>query len=170
MDVSVPLFVKMLSFDRHLKERCGQDIVVGVIYQGNFRKSLDIKNELFIDVATHAPESMGGMQLRFVAVDLSANGDLEKSIAEKGMNVLYLAPVRTFDVCRLTELSRARRWMAWTGVPEYVRLGIAPGFGIKGGKPCVLVHPAGSRAESTGFSSQLPNLATLFGVDEGTLP
>ena len=46
--IQFPLFLKILVFDRNLKERVGDEIVVGIIYQRKFKRSLKTKDE-FVD-------------------------------------------------------------------------------------------------------------------------
>jgi hypothetical protein len=50
-----------------------------------------------------------------------------------------------------------------TGVPDYVRRGVAVGIGVVQDKPQVLINLAAARAEGSDFDASLLRIATILG-------
>jgi hypothetical protein len=79
----------------------------------------------------------------------------------------------------IVAISRARKITTITGVPEFVKKGIALGLTLRAERPLVLVHLPAARAEGADFNSQLLKLARVLfpeaadvaaGVSRGTGP
>ena len=162
VNVQFPLFLKILTFDRHLKTRVGGEIVIGIVYQRKFRTSLNVKDE-FVNVAgTSSIKTIDGIPIRCVPIEIDDETDLANAVSKNRVNLLYVTPVRAVDVEVITAVSRAKQVMTFTGVPDYVESGLSIGIGIKGEKPLIIVNLAAAKAEGTDFSSQLLKLAKII--------
>jgi iron complex outermembrane receptor protein len=60
------------------------------------------------------------------------------------------------------DVSRAKKIMTLTGVPDYVELGLSVAIGIKGRKPQITINLPAAKAEGINFSSQLLKLAKVI--------
>ena len=89
--------------------------------------------------------------------------NLRVAISRNKVNILYIAPLRTLELNRITRLSRARKLMTLTGVPHYVKSGLAVGIGVRGKNPRIIINLPAARAEGSNFSSQLLRLAKVIG-------
>jgi hypothetical protein len=159
--VQIPLFLKILTFDRKLKTRVGDEIVIGVVYQRKFRKSLNVK-ERFVDMMDESSiTKVEDIPIRQVSIDIDKT-DLAGAVSRNNIDILYVAPLRALGVKRITGVSRAKRILTLTGVPDYVESGLAVGIGIKGEKPRVIINSPAAKAEGADFSSQLLKLAKVI--------
>lgn len=162
VEMQFELLTKILIFDRSLKKRAGQEIVIGLAYQSLYRESLSVKDE-FLGMAEKVPDlRIDGLPVRFVAIELKSGARLEDLLAANKIGVLYVAPLRAYDVEAIAEATHALKIMSLTGVPEYARKGLAVGFDSVGGRPKILINLGGAKAEGCDFSSQLLNLATVI--------
>jgi hypothetical protein len=153
------ILLKTLTFDRNLKARCGNGIVLGVLYQSRFRQSVNVKDELVTIANESSYEFLDAYRIRVVPIDLSSEAGLEEQISASGVNTLYVAPLRAIDLATISAVTQKNKVLTLTGVPEYVDIGLSIGVGIKGDRPTLVINQRASKAEGADLDSQLLKLA-----------
>lgn len=162
VEVQVPLFLKLLHFERQLQSRAaGDTLVIGVVYQQHFRVSLEAKDEF---AAAVEAASTGGPR-RCAPLDLDSEKDLARALAASQARVLYLCPLRAADLNKIALIARDRRVLTLTGVPDYLDAGVAVGIDNKGGKPLILINLPAVRAAGGDFSSRLLSLKMVKTIE-----
>lgn len=162
-----PLFLKILSYDRHLEEQAPEEIVIGVVYQDRFRESRSAKDE-FMGVAQSLPipNEINGIPVRCVPIKIENAEDLAQAMQRQHAHVLYVTPLRAIELSAISSISQAQGATTLTGVPEYVQAGLAVGIDLKKDrKPSILINLAASKAEGAQFSAQLLKLVKV--ISEG---
>ncbi len=160
----IPLFLKILSYDKSLVAQ--QDsIVVGVLYQDRYRTSLVTKNQA-LDVLDRF-SSVSGHPLSSVPVSLDDVALLGSKLAMKGITVLYVTPLRSFDLTKITDVSRSKHMVTLTGVPQYLNSGLSVSLDSRGGKPNIIINLDASLTEGARFHSQLLKLAKIISSHDG---
>jgi YfiR/HmsC-like len=168
--VQVPILVKILNFDRKLPERAGGRLVVGVLYQGRYRTSANVADEVCRSFKDLAPAAFGGLESlerSCVAIDLDATPALDSALKRRQIQVLYVSPLRAFPLGDVIAATRAAQITTLTGVPRYVETGLAIGVDMKGERPEILVNLAASRAEGADLTAHLLKLARVVGDEAG---
>ncbi|HPG38559.1 MAG TPA: YfiR family protein [bacterium] len=154
------LFFKILTFDRNLRQRAGSELVFCVVYQAKFLSSYNIKSEV-VEEFENVIAGMNDYNLKIMTVDLESE-NLEKAVIDKKIDILYIAPIRAFDLQKILQISRKYYILTTTGVPEYVQAGVTAGVTIKDNKPLILVNISSAKKENIDFSSQLLKLARIY--------
>lgn len=160
-NVQFALLQKMLAFDRNLKARAGEEIVIGILYQSNFRSSLNFKDELAAVVKKSEPDQLLNLPIRHVVIELVENLNLAEQAARHNLDIFYLAPVRAVDLKAITAVSHSRKILTFTGVPAYVEGGLTAGVGTKGDAPRIIINLPAAKAEGIEFNAQLLKLAKI---------
>ena len=161
VEVQVPLLAKVLTFDRKLASRPDEQLVLGVLYQGKYRTSANVAEEVREAVRRLPPDVVGGRRVRSVAIDLDRTPDLGAALAKHQVAVLYVSPLRAADLRHVTSVSRSAGVTTVTGVPTYVETGLAIGIGVKGEHPEIVINLPASRAEGADLNAQLLKLARI---------
>ncbi|MCI0688013.1 MAG: YfiR family protein [Sporichthyaceae bacterium] len=161
VQVQVPLLLKILPFDRNLQVRSGGRVVVGILYQGRYRISAGIADEVHRAIAELPATATGGLSPRSVLIDLDITPDLGPALRRLEVNVLYVSPLRAVDLATVAAVTRTGQITSLTGVPRYVEIGLAVGLDMKGERPQIVVNLGASRAEGADFSAQLLKLARV---------
>jgi len=156
------LFVKILSYDRRLPESAGKDVVLGVLVQRHFRASLEAADELMAGVAALGEPSASEPRLHAVLVEIDDGAAIGGRLDELGVEVLYVTPLRAVAVAEIVAAARSRGVRTLTGVPDYVRQGLAIGLAVRGDRPEILVNLAAARGEGAVLSSQLLGMARVL--------
>ena len=160
--LQIPLFLKILTFDRNLKARVGDEIVIGIVYQKKFRTSLNVKDEFANTMEELAVKSLKDIPIRSVSIDIDDQPDLARAISRDPIDILYITPLRAMEIRTIAAISRAKQVITLTGVPDYVESGIAVGLGIKDNKPQIIINLQAAKAEGADFNSQLLSLSKVI--------
>lgn len=161
VNVQFPLFLKILTFDRNLKERVGDEIVIAIFYQGKFKRSLNVRDQL-VKVTDESPiKEIEDIPIRYVSIDISEKTDLAKALSKNKVDILYITPLRALRIKTITNVSRAKKIMTLASVPDYVESGLSVGIGIKGEKPLIIINLPAAKAEGVNFDSELLKLAKV---------
>ena len=158
----IPLFMKILSFDRNLKSRVGSEIVIGVVYQSKFRSSYNTQTEFIGLMLDPSFRKVENLPVRCVSLDLDEDSNFDSTLVNESVDMLYISPLRTIEMKDLIAHTREKHLLTFTGVPEYVENGITVGIGTKGEKPEVLINLTAAKTEGVDFNSQLLKLAKII--------
>lgn len=159
--VQLPLFVKLLSFNRNLAAQPSGPIVMGVLYQRKFRASANVADEVR-RAAGRLTVADNGAMLRVIAVDLDETPDLGSALNRLHLTVLYVSPLRAVDLESVAAATRKARILTLTGVPRYVAAGISIGIDLKGNRPDIVINLPAAKAEGADLDAQLLKLARVI--------
>ncbi|MHB8093483.1 MAG: YfiR/HmsC family protein [Candidatus Aminicenantales bacterium] len=162
------IFIKVLLFDRTYERRTEDGLVVAVLYQEEFRRSFLAKEEFAAAAADWVDQSSGDVSFRSVFIDVDRAGALSESLAAAGADILYVAPLRSFDVGLIARTACDMRLPAYTGVPEYLSSGLAVSLDLQDNKPRILINLKAAKEMGAEFSSQILILARIIGGAEGS--
>lgn len=162
MNVQVPLLLKILTFNRTQQPKTGGEVVIGIVYQGKFRTSLNVKDEFMKEIGSPPSAKLYPYPMRCLPIDLGNAGDLIGTLGEVNVDILYVTPLRAVAMETITAVSRAKKIITMTGVPEYVESGLAVGIDAKAGKPLIVINVTAAKVEGSEFSSQLLKLSKVI--------
>ncbi len=166
MAVSVPkqldFFLKVLTFDRLLPRHDGDNINIAVLFQDDFARSLETRNEFARACKAYTNLQIAGIPLRVVYISWQGLEKLAAVLEDQEIGALYVAPLKGVPIEKVRNLCRHHQVTTLTGVPEYVQAGLAVGIGLAHESPKILINLAAARAEGADFSSQLLKLATAM--------
>ncbi len=161
LDLQYQLLLKILTFDRNLKKRAGNEIVLGIAYESGYQESLKTKDALLKAASELGNQKVGDLPVRFVPIGVKEEGGLAAQLQKEHVNILYVAPMGNLDVGVIASVCQAMRIMSLTGVPSYIERGISFGFDLQGGKLGIIVNLPSAKAEGTDFSSKLLRLVRV---------
>jgi len=160
VDLQMVVFSQVMQFDRNFADR-EDEVVFAVLYQSRSRESLEVRNRVF--EAFRGKDSFAGRPLRVIGIDVG-DGDTKSRIQRilpAGVDVLYMAPVRSFDVGSVVEAASELGIPTLTGTPDYVDQGLAIGVRREQGRARILVNLESAVAMGSDLSSELLKLARI---------
>jgi hypothetical protein len=160
IELQIPLLINILHFDRALRNRSGDELVVLVAFQPAYNRSREVADEVRGIVGSGTP-TVHGKAVRWEFAAISSAQDLQQAIGESGADVLYLTPLRAVDVTALTDVASRARVLSVSAVPEYSDRGAVVAFGSRASKPVILVNLEAARAAGADFGAQLLQVADV---------
>lgn len=158
----VPLFVKILNYDRSLVNKDMDKIVIGVLYQEKFRISSITKDEFIQSVYNNDENTINGKPIVCVPIEISNLANLDWFIDNKNISILYITPLRSVELRDIYHVTRRKKIMTLSGVSKYIRQGLSVGLELIDEKPKILLNIRSVRSEGIDFTSQLLRLAILI--------
>ena len=157
--VQMPLFLKVMSFDRQLRTRASGTVVIAIVYQNGYRASAAAKDDAWR--AASRVREIDRMPVRIVTIDLDRD-DLTEELVRSRATLVYLAPVRGVNVKDLSAVTRTLQVTTLTGVLRYLEQGVAVGVRLRGDRPRIVVNLAASRSEGADLAAELLKLAEVL--------
>ena len=154
------LYLKVLAFDRNFTARVGDGLIIGVFFAGAVKESRQAMDD-FARAVAEGPADFEGLPVRLVPIKYGKAAEIETSLIEGSVDVLYVTPLGPADLSGVSAVCRARKVPTFTGVPEYVERGLSVSFGLSGRKAEVLINLGSSRAEGSDFSARLLDMVTV---------
>jgi hypothetical protein len=158
----VSLFAKILTYDRNFTKRVGKQIVLGIIYQRTFRGSSAAKDEILSLLEIPEGHVLGEIPLRYELIDVSTTIDLRELFEHLNVNILYVAPLRAFDLDIITEAAESKKILTLTGVSQYAEEGLAVSIGTKNDRPQIIINLISAKAEGADFNSNFLKLTRVI--------
>ena len=156
----IPLFFKVMSFDRSFPARTGRSLVIAVVYQRGNRASIEARDEALRAIA-RTPRSADGVVRRGIAVDLDSESLTPRLIRESA-DVVYITPLRSIDIRTIVTAAEAAGASTWTGVVSYMAHGVSVGVRLERDRPRIVINLDASHRQRIDFSSELLKLAEVI--------
>jgi hypothetical protein len=161
-DSQVPLLLKILTYDRHFEAKAGREVVVGIVYVAGDPESLKAAEEVGSTFYKFAGKTVKKIPVKYVMVEYTNAGDVEKLLKQKNVKILYVTPGNSRNLVDLVRISQANGMTTATGVPEYVKKGIAVGVGVRQDKkPQIHINLKSSKSEGSEFDASLLQIAEV---------
>jgi hypothetical protein len=161
VETQIPIFLKLLSFDRNLMARDGSELVIAIVYQGGYRESQSARRQAETELRK-ASQVVEGLVTRVVAIDLEQEGDLGRRLTQEGVGAMYISPLRATDIKSIVILTRAAHIRSFSGVSRYVSQGVAMGVALRGDLPQIIVNLPAAREEGSDYPAQVLKLARVI--------
>lgn len=159
--MQISLLYKILTFDRNFAAHPAGDVVIAILYQSGFRSSIAAREHVEAALGT-TPSPFGSRRIRWVAIELEKNEDLEEALRRHEASVLYVTPLRGVGLDDIVDAARHARVMTFTGVAPYVGRGLSVGIGIERERPIIIINLAAARAEGADYTSQLLRVSRVI--------
>jgi len=164
-DIQVPLLLKILTYDRQLEAKAGSDLVIGIIHDPTDKDSAkaadEIASTLYQFTKPPSPKTVKKLPIKYFLIEYTKPADLEAFVKAKGINMLYVTPGISRALPDIIKLSQSRHLTTTTGVPDYVRKGVAVGIGERQNRPQILVNLCSTKSEGSEFDASLLRIATV---------
>jgi YfiR/HmsC-like len=160
-NLQIPILLKILTYDRHFLSRYGTEFTFGVLYAPADPESVKAANAVADYMYQARGKTVKGLPLSYYLLEYTTPEGLERSIATRGIDVLYVAPGNAKNLAAITKVSQDRGITTTTGIPDYVRSGVAVGVAQSQGHLQYLVNLTSARAEGAEFDASLLRISTI---------
>jgi hypothetical protein len=158
-DLQIPLILKILTYDRHLESKAGQQLVVGIVYAPTDPASVAAANEVGDVLFRFQDKTVKRLPIRYRLVEYTTPEALERTVDRWGISVFWVAPGSARNLAAISAVSRRKGVTTTTGVPDFVRRGLAVGLDLGDARPQILIHLEAAREEGCEFDASLLRIA-----------
>lgn len=155
------LLLKILTYDKRFLGKVSDKVLIGIVYQNNYRLSADEK-ETLVDNIEESGLKVENRIVYYRSVDLSSPDVLENFVKNNSPDVLFILPVKGISINSITACSEKYKIMTFTGEPSYMNQGISTGVNMEREHPVIVINRNSARNEGVDFSSQLLKVARII--------
>jgi hypothetical protein len=156
----VTLILKTLTYDRQLEFKAKGNLTLGIVYNPADPTSVRVSHEVSDVLTKFATKRVKGLPLSQYLVEYSNPAQLDVVLNTRTIAVFYVCPgVKNLEY--LLKTSEQHQITTTTGVPGFVKQGVAVGVGFNGERPQMLVNRASAKAEGVEFDASLLRIVTI---------
>ena len=162
VEVQYPLLLKIISFDHNFNSKIHNNIIIiGIIYQERNINSKDCAENL-LDAAENSPiKTAFGKQVILEMINISNAAEGLRKLNSGEYSILYIAPLRAFELSKITSIAENQKILTFTGVPKYVNEGISVGIDIQSDKPRIVINLTSALSAGCDFHPQLLKISRI---------
>jgi len=157
----VPLILKVLTYDRQFEAKTSPEVKIGIVYSPGDAESSKATDAITAILNKFSGKTVKKLPIKYWTIEYVSPARLEAVVKERGINVIYVSPGNDNNLAAIVRLSQASKITTTTGVPDYVRSGIAVGIGSRRGKPQILINLEAAKSEGSEFDASLLRIATV---------
>ncbi|MDQ1266040.1 MAG: hypothetical protein QG635_1192 [Bacteroidota bacterium] len=161
-DMQLPLFLKILTFDRNLNTRANKEFHFLIVYQKSYRSSYNSMMGIQSAAESHEVNTLNNLPLKFKTLSITREEELDSYLAGNKTGVVYFSLLRGLSIQKLSEICRKRKVLSITGVPEYIEDGFSISLDVQNDKPLIINDLKEAKAEGADFSSQLLKISKII--------
>jgi len=166
-ELQVPIFLKILTYDRSLEARIKDTIYIGILYFPDSDRSVKNKDAFIENLKLNKDKTVNGIPFSFTEVKFSTTERLDEVMVKKGINILYVTSDGSNMIKSISEITQEKKILTLTGRVDYVNRGISVGLGVEEKKPRIFINLRSARREGCDFSANLLRLCKV--IDQGSL-
>jgi hypothetical protein len=160
-DRQVPLLLKILTYDRRLEARAGEQLVIGIVCSPTSAASVKAREEVSAILQGYLGKTVKKIPIEFYWHDYVNPDRLLAWVKARKVDVFYLSPGNEKNLAAILKVGQENGITSMTGVPEYVERGVAVGIGERQAKPPLLLTLEASRRDGSEFDASLLRVATI---------
>ncbi|UCB52410.1 MAG: YfiR family protein [Candidatus Zixiibacteriota bacterium] len=164
-ELQVPIFLKILTYDRSLEKRVEDTIRIGVLYFPDTPRSRKNKDAFVENLELNKNKTVNGVPFSFTEIRFVTKERLDQVTGEGRINVLYVTSGGSNLRKSISKITQAKKILTITGRADYVTRGISIGLAVKEERPEIVVNLRSARAEGSDLSASLLRLCRV--IDQG---
>jgi hypothetical protein len=162
LERQVTLILKTLTYDRQLEAKAKGNLTVGIVYNPADPNSVQVAKDVSEVLAKFATKRVKGLPLNQYLVEYATPGQLDVVVKNRALTVFYVCP-GVKGLPYLLKVAEQFQITTTTGVPGFVKDGVAVGVSLSGERPQMLVNRASAKAEGVEFDASLLRIVTRVG-------
>ena len=155
------ILTRALAYDRNMKDRAGEAVVVGIVYKAGNNTSEGLANELLAAFRQLEKFAVHGLPFKAVRVAYEGVPALADATRAGGIDAVYICPGMDNDIAAIAALAEERKMLTFASREDQIKRGLAVGVFEQDGKPAISLNLGASQREGAAFSSDLVRLSKV---------
>ncbi len=160
----VPIFFKLLTYDRGLAEETNGPLRIGVLVQRGNDDSRQCGDDFSATLASMSNKTINGRQFQYETIDWETLPDLSASLKQADLDVLYLTFGHQNHLADVWSITRDLGILSLGSESAFVEAGISIGLGLKSGRPEIWVNLEALHQENHILDARILRLCKVVSV------
>jgi len=161
VDLQIKVIPKILSLNKNFSLEKEDQFNFSILYSNNQRNSKQIF-EAFKEVFDRRKIKIKNQHAIYHSIEVSDLSALRNHLRKNKIRMLYLTPIRGFDISKISRICKEEQVLTITGVEEYVENDVSVIFGLLENKLKIYINRKSAKQEGVNFSSRLLKIAKII--------
>jgi len=157
----VPIFFKLLTYDRTLWETPRSQLRIGILHREGNDKSQTNRTSLESALDKHRGKTVNKVPFEYTAISWREQGQLVSRLQNADVDVIYVTSGHLDQLEIILAVTRNRNVLTITGSPDYVLSGLSAGLILENGQPRLEVNLKALEAEGHQLDARVLKLCKV---------
>jgi hypothetical protein len=153
---------RVLAYDRGMKERAGESVVVAVLHRADNAGSEACATRMFEGFRSVERFVLHGLPFKVIRLVFDSGGSWRDTLRTEGVDAVYVCNGLDDDVESIASTARQRKLTTMGAREEFVTRALAVGVFASQDKPIILINYAASQEQGVVFGTDLMRVATVI--------
>jgi len=160
----IPIFLKILAYDRNLNQRVGERLHIGIIYSDRSHpESGDNLSNVIDALGQNQSTEIKGLPITFSVLRFSTPEAFAQRLKEGGVDIVYLTSGLRENLPDIVAVTRHLKVLSLAAEIVYLKSGVALGLHSIEGRLKIFINLKASRQEGARFSASILKLCEIVG-------
>ena len=160
----IPIFLKILAYDRNLNQRAGDKIHIGVIYSDRDDPEFGENLSKVIDaLSENLNVEIRGLPMTFSVLKFNTPEEFARRLKEREINIVYLTCGLRENLPDIVAVTRHLKVLTLAAEIIYLKSGVALGLHPMRGRLKIFINLKASRQEGARLSANILKLCEIVG-------
>lgn len=165
VEVHFPIMLKSIEYDRNLINGKSGNIKIGILFQEDFRTSLNVKNSILEYIKKHKKDIQSRISFEFHPINYINSNDLKAKIEKGNFYAVYVCPLRAANIESIGEVLIQNKVLGLSGVPSYIHSKLSLVIDLYDNKPQIVIDLKNSKESNVDFNSNLLKLSKVLNAN-----
>lgn len=160
-EAQFPFLLKILTYDRALKENAQDTLNLGLLYNPEDDSSVEDKDRVLEAFKQYRDKKVSGLSLEILPFDYSTFHNLPELLPGKRIHVLIIATGNGDLQHEIIGLTRERKILSFSTSPELVERGVSVGIDLVEDRMKIVINYEATKMEGSNFSARLLKICRI---------
>jgi hypothetical protein len=160
-EAQFPFLLKILTYDRALKENTQDTLNLGLLYNPKSTPSVEDKEKVLKAFQQYRDKKVSGLSLEILPFDYITFQDLPELLPGKRIHVLIITTGNTERLREIINLTREGKILSFSTSPELVEKGVSVGIDLVEEKMKIIIDYEATKMEGSDFSANLLKICRI---------
>jgi hypothetical protein len=160
-EAQFPFLLKILTYDRALRENARDTLNLGLLYNPEDDSSVEDKDRVLEAFEEYRDKKVSGFSLEILPFDYSTFQDLPELLPGKRIHVLIITTGNGDLDHEIIGLTRERKILSFSTSPELVERGVSVGIDLVEDRMKIVINYEATKMEGSNFSARLLKICRI---------
>ncbi len=160
LEAQFKIIPKILSLNEKPVWKNKKEVRCAIVFNGLIKSSVTATRKI-VSLSKNNPPEINSKPVVCILMDVNKVKDVEKFLLENKIDLVYLMPLRAYNVSFLEQLFVKHKIISFTSTEAYLEYGISIGFKLVNDRIKIIINLKSATEEGAKFSSHLLKLAQI---------
>ncbi len=159
----VPIFFKLLTYDRSIWEAPNPRLKIGILHRRNHEASQDNLEAIVEALGQSSKKTINNVEFSYLVISWSDEVELDEILNQANVDILYVTSGHDEMIDNIVNHTRRQKILTLSGSRDVVEAGLSVGLDLVDGRPQIEVNLSALEAEGHRLDYRVLRLCRVVG-------